>query len=105
MEIKEAIRLIEPALSVKARHAQWADLGCGSGTFTIALSHLLGADSKIYAVDKQSQNIHSPNGVEIEFVKADFSNETLPISNLQGIMMANSLHYVKDKSSLIERIK
>ncbi|MEO7990928.1 MAG: methyltransferase domain-containing protein [Chryseolinea sp.] len=105
MEIKEAIHLIELALPEKVQHAQWADLGCGSGTFTIALSHLLGKESKIYAVDKQSQSIHSSTDVEIEFIKADFSNDSLPISNLEGILMANALHYIKDKSAFIEKIK
>ena len=80
-------------------------LGCGSGTFTIALSHLLGERSKIYAVDKQMQNIQSSNDVEIEFIRADFSSDILPISNLDGILMANALHYVKDKSTFIDKIK
>ncbi len=105
MEIKDAIHLIELALPEKIHQSQWGDLGCGSGTFTIALSHLLGKASKIYAVDKQSQTIYSPTDVGIEFVKADFSNDTLPISNLDGILMANALHYVKDKSAFVEKIK
>ena len=105
MEIKEAIHLIELALPGKIHQSQWADFGCGSGTFTIALSHLLGEESKIYAVDNQSQVIHSPNDVEIEFVKADFLNDSLPISNLDGILIANALHYVKDKSVFIEKVK
>jgi ubiquinone/menaquinone biosynthesis C-methylase UbiE len=104
MDIKEAVKLIEGALPEKTDHAQWADLGCGSGTFTIALSYLLGEGSTIYAVDKQSQVIQSPNAVEIKFIKADFSAGTLPVSNLHGVLMANSLHYVKDKSVFVEKL-
>jgi len=105
MEIKEAITLIEGALPEKTDRAQWADLGCGSGTFTIALSYLLGDSSIIYAVDKQNQVIHSPTAVQIKFIKADFSVGNLPVSNLHGILMANSLHYIKDQSAFVEKLK
>jgi ubiquinone/menaquinone biosynthesis C-methylase UbiE len=105
MDIKDAIKLIEEALPAKVDHAQWADLGCGSGTFTLALCYLLGENSSIYAVDKQTQRIHSPTDVEIKFIKADFSIGTLPVSNLHGILMANSLHYIKDKSAFVEKLK
>lgn len=105
MEINEAIRLIEPALPVNISHSRWADLGCGNGTFTIALSHLLGEGSIVYAIDKQSQTIHSPTAVEIEFIKRDFITGKLPISNLNGIIMANSLHYVKDQIAFVEKVK
>lgn len=105
MKIEEAVHLIQLALPEKMSQSQWADLGCGSGTFTMALSHLLGKESKIYAVDKQSQSIHSVNDVEIEFLKANFSNDTLPFSNLDGILMANALHYINDKSAFVEKIK
>jgi ubiquinone/menaquinone biosynthesis C-methylase UbiE len=105
MDIKEAIKLIEGALPAKVDHAQWADLGCGSGTFTMALSYLLGEGSVIYAVDKQSQVIQSPTDVAIKFIKADFSIGTLPASNLHGILMANALHYIQDKSRFVEKLK
>src|SRR6187551_78831 len=104
MDIKEAIKLIEGALPEKVHHAQWADFGCGGGTFTIALSHLLGDESKIYAIDRQNQDIHSLTHAEIKFIKADFSNDPLPLSNLDGILMANSLHYIKDKNVLVRKI-
>ncbi len=105
MEINEAIGLIEPALPAKISHSRWADLGCGNGIFTIALSHLLGNGSKIHAIDKQSQRIHSPTDVEIEFIKADFITDTLPISNMHGVLMANSLHYIKDQMVFVKKIK
>lgn len=105
MEIKEAIKLIEAGLPPKTDSVRWADLGCGSGTFTIALSYLLGDNSLIYAIDKQEQVIHSPATVEIQFIKADFSTGMLPVSNLQGILMANALHYIKDQSACVEKLK
>ena len=107
MEIADAIALIKPAFSHKIQSSIWADLGCGTGTFTAALAYLLGDGSKIYAVDRDSQRIKSPteSGAEIEFVKLNFVDDTLPFQNLDGILMANSLHFVKDKPEFIERIK
>ena len=35
----------------------------------------------------------------------DFEKTTLPFENLDGILMANSLHYVKDKIMFIEKLK
>jgi ubiquinone/menaquinone biosynthesis C-methylase UbiE len=107
MKIAEAAALIEDGLQSKIPNATWADLGCGSGTFTKALSLLLGDGSKIYAVDKESYRIQSPEAstTEIEFVKMDFMSDELPFSNLDGILMANSLHYVKAKTQFIEHVK
>ena len=104
MELNAAIQLIEKAVPYKVDNSQWADLGCGAGTFTIALSYLLGSGSRIFAIDKKRQSITSPNDVEIEFFQDDFLNTILPFSNLQGIMMANSFHYIKNKLLLVEKL-
>jgi hypothetical protein len=50
----EAITLIDnPYLRQIIRPTRWADLGCGSGTFTLALADLLVPGSSIEAVDLQ----------------------------------------------------
>jgi SAM-dependent methyltransferase len=41
--------------------------------------------------------------VIIEKQKMDFEKETLQIKNFDGILMANSLHYIKDKKSFIQK--
>ena len=106
MQVSEGIRLIEAGFREKIAHSVWADLGCGNGLFAKALASLLGNGSKIYAVDKVQQSLESSfNNVAIEFVKADLVNEPLPFTNLDGVLMANSLHYIKDKSSFLEKLK
>lgn len=106
MKTTEAIELIESGLQSKITNATWADLGCGNGTFTKALAILLGDGSKIYAVDKEKQQIKSdkPNSAAIEFIKLNFITDLLPFSNLDGILMANALHYVKDKLTFIQDV-
>jgi ubiquinone/menaquinone biosynthesis C-methylase UbiE len=107
MEVTDAAALIEPAFRDKREGSVWADLGSGSGTFTKALSLLLGKTSQIIAVDKERQRIEptAPNQAVIEFVKLDFVVDTFPFRQIDGILMANSLHFVKDKPTFINRVK
>jgi ubiquinone/menaquinone biosynthesis C-methylase UbiE len=107
MEVTEAVALIESGFQDRTRKESWADLGCGSGTFTKALAALLQEGSKIYAVDKESQHfsIQKAPTAAIEFLKLDFMSDTLPFADLDGILMANALHYVKDKPAFIEKLK
>ncbi|MBX2816238.1 MAG: class I SAM-dependent methyltransferase [Saprospiraceae bacterium] len=81
----------------------WLDLGCGSGKFTAALAGLLPAGSTVIGVDQHVQEIPNDGskGVDIQFLQLDM----LDIPNLprpvQGILMANSLHYIEHKSAYI----
>lgn len=87
---------------------QWADLGCGNGTFTLALATLMQPESIIYAIDSNASSLKqipsSYHSIKIEKQKIDFVNENLNLKNLDGILMANSLHYVKDKKSLLKKL-
>lgn len=106
MNHSEVLHLIGNGVIQSALPETWADLGCGSGTFTLALADLLAAGSKIIGIDNSMQNLpKSVNNVEIRFQKADFENDELLLPPLDGIMMANSLHYVKDKISFIRKIE
>ena len=105
MEHSEAVNLIRDGIeSPTIQH--WADLGCGSGTFTTALASLLPAKSKIIAVDKDWQRITpNINNVDIEFIQQDFINDKIAFNNIDGVLMANSLHYVRDISALLKKLE
>jgi ubiquinone/menaquinone biosynthesis C-methylase UbiE len=106
MKLIEATDLIRPGIVGNVAGQRWADLGCGAGLFTKALATLLGRGSHIYAVDIEEQYIENEEGLAaIEFIKRDFVHHTLPFYSLNGILMANSLHYVKDKHSFIKNLK
>ena len=89
----------------------WADLGSGSGAFTLALADLLGASGHIYSVDKERRVLREQEqtmrslfpSVAVEFLVADFT-QRLDLPPLDGIVMANSLHYVRDKGAMLQRI-
>lgn len=105
MEIAQATDLIRKG--IKGNESEtWADLGCGAGTFTYALADLLTKESCIYAVDAYMQNLDaSRNGIKIFFTKADFEKDDLQLPKLNGIMMANALHFIKEKPALLSRLE
>lgn len=108
MELHEGVTLIQHE-SLRANGPQvWADLGCGAGFFTEALATLLPQDSTIYAVDKSfalpARSV-TPNGVAIQPLQLDFVCNDLPFAPLDGILMANSLHYVKEQLAFIRKAR
>lgn len=105
MQQAEATALIQQG--IKSNLPQhWADLGCGSGTFTVALATLLPPESHITAIDKTNQHLPAlGNCIKIDFSKTDFVNEPIIISPLDGILMANSLHFVANKTKLINQLE
>jgi ubiquinone/menaquinone biosynthesis C-methylase UbiE len=106
MTNKEAVGLINGGV-LGGKPQKWADLGCGSGTFTEALAAILPSGSSIVAVDKSLQHLEKTMGnhVSVDFIQADFERTDLSLSGLDGILLANSLHYVKDKNALIQRLE
>ncbi len=102
---------------IPASGGVWADLGAGSGAFTLALADLLGASATIYAVDRDAGALNSLRramqrhfpATELHTLVADFTQplDTSPHSlpPLDGIVMANSLHYVRDKIPTLRRIR
>lgn len=107
MDIRDAITLIKHTEATPVTQSVWADLGCGSGLFTYALAHLLAPGSTIYAWDKGNTSLSPlphPQLINIKPGRLDFLKSELPVSGLDGILMANSLHYVPDKPAFLERV-
>lgn len=108
MQLSQAVSLLKTGHLSYSTHQTWADLGCGTGTFTLALAALLQAPGIIHAVDKDEAALHKipnqQNQITIEKQRGDFIKDNLKFENLDGILMANALHYVKDKAALIEKL-
>jgi SAM-dependent methyltransferase len=104
LEIQDAIDLIR--FPVNKDVQTWADLGCGSGLFTKALAELLPQGSTIHAVDVNAKAIQKIpeeyKGVRIKKFLMDFSSGAFPFHRMDGILMANSLHYVREKEQLLK---
>jgi SAM-dependent methyltransferase len=94
---------------VTERGGRWAELGAGEGNFTRALADLLGPGAHITAGDRDARALRtlangSFDGVEVETRVGDFTRP-LGLSELDGIVMANSLHFVRDKAPVVESVR
>jgi ubiquinone/menaquinone biosynthesis C-methylase UbiE len=89
----------------------WADFGSGRGAFTEVLLGLLPKDSRIFSIDanasalaEQRKNFNRKySGCQIEYLKADFT-KPLPLPPLSGIVMANALHFQKNKINILKML-
>ena len=91
----------------------WADFGAGSGAFTLALRELIGPHAEIYAVDKdrralsELEKVHREKFTTAQNVhpmRADFTG-ALSLPPLDGIVMANSLHYSRDREKILRHVR
>ncbi len=107
--IQKAIALLRPG--IPGPGGVWADIGCGDGIFTSALYALIQPDGEIYAVDRDPFALNAlahnffesyPDAV-LHPVRADFTRE-LSLPTLDGMVMANSLHFVEDKAPVLTRL-
>ena len=113
MNSSDAIEMIRDAVGVSV--GVWADLGAGTGTFTRALTELLGAGSTVYAVDAEARAVRAlrelsssrSGNVTVIAVHADFTRPLeLPglvhgDAQLDGILLANALHFVRDAERVL----
>jgi ubiquinone/menaquinone biosynthesis C-methylase UbiE len=90
----------------------WADLGAGSGAFTRALAELMGTQGQIIAIDQDKSALntnaaqtraHFPD-VQVEYRAANFT-QPLDLPLLDGVVMANSLHFQRRKEPVIEAVR
>ena len=108
MNTSDAASLIEGAIPRTAK--TWADVGAGDGAFTRALVQLLGRDARIYAVDRDTRALASlqrwaaRDGANVITLVADFTRRFELPEPLDGLLMANALHFVRDADVVLGRL-
>jgi ubiquinone/menaquinone biosynthesis C-methylase UbiE len=108
MKISQATALIRAPLIEWSQPQSWCDLGCGSGTFTTALAQLLAPGSTIHAVDLDQRALEripdQYDGVEIRKILGDLRSPSLRLPSVDGILMANSLHFIHEQHLFLRRL-
>jgi len=111
MDHHDHVNLLRPANLIQS--GVYADFGAGSGAFTLALRELVGLDATIYAVDKDRTSLNHLDSAHrarfnttrnLTLLSNDFSRP-LDLHPLDGIVMANSLHFFKDKEKILRHVQ
>ena len=111
MDHTDHVDLLRPANLPQG--GTYADFGAGGGAFTLALRELIGLDATIYAVDNDRASLNElkanhksrfNTNSNLILLKDDF---TLPLTipALDGIVMANSLHFFRDKENVLRHVR
>ncbi len=110
MDHHDHVRLIRDG--VAGAGPNWAELGSGEGAFTLALADLLGSAGRIVSVDRDGNALNRQwralqdrfPTAEIEQRTADFT-QPLGLTELDGIVMANALHFVRDQPAVLTLVR
>jgi ubiquinone/menaquinone biosynthesis C-methylase UbiE len=110
MTHEEHVHLIKKAITTKG--GTWADFGSGDGAFTLALADLAGPEVSIFSLDKDKSRLETQEKAfetmfpqaHIRFLATDFTMH-VELPPLDGIVMANSLHYVEEQVVFLTKIR
>ena len=92
----------------------WGEFGSGRGAFTRALAELIGPGGEIYSLDRdknalrsQAQAVEARCGErspKMHYLNHDYTRP-LDLPPLDGVLMANALHFQRDKNPVLKLIR
>ncbi len=89
---------------------QLADIGCGSGFFTVAAARLL-PDTRIFAVDRQqdmldfvASRVRDAGLLNVETVPADATGLPFADGDLDAVLMANVFHDIPERDATLSEV-
>jgi len=108
MNHDDHVRLIRSG--VEGAGPGWLELGAGEGAFTLALADVLGTAGEIVAIDRDGGALRRLAdelsrrfpGSSLHTVVGDFRDE-LTEGPFDGLLAANSLHFVTDPADVLRR--
>jgi len=110
MEHEDHVALIRAG--VEGAGSRWLELGAGTGEFTLALADVLAADGDIVALDLDAGALRQLEGrlarrfpsTRVRTVVGDL-RARLPEGPFDGVLAANSLHFVADVAPVLRAIR
>ncbi|MFW6097963.1 MAG: class I SAM-dependent methyltransferase [Chloroflexota bacterium] len=89
----------------------WADFGSGTGAFSLALAELIGSQATLYAIDRDKGTLRRQEeamrrrfpALQVHYLAADYTRP-LDLPPLDGVVMANALHFQRHKDGAVQRI-
>ncbi|MGA9673540.1 MAG: methyltransferase domain-containing protein [Terracidiphilus sp.] len=85
-----------------------ADVGAGTGYFTLPLSSAVGAAGKVYAIDGQSEmlawiklKLERAEFPNVELTHAEAEHTGLPASSCDLFFLANLWHEIEDRAAVL----
>jgi ubiquinone/menaquinone biosynthesis C-methylase UbiE len=111
MNHRDHVALIQDG--VAGAGPSWLELGGGDGAFTLALADVLAGTARITGVDRDARALaHAAReatsrfpGTRLDARPGDFTDLTaLPTGPFDGVLAANSLHFVPDRTELLAAI-
>lgn len=107
MNDRDALDLLRAAVPA-ADGEVWADLGAGDGVFSRALATLIGPAGRVIAVDTDARalaSIRPPFGAAARITTmAGDVTRPLELPPLDGVVMANVLHFIRDAAGMLARV-
>jgi ubiquinone/menaquinone biosynthesis C-methylase UbiE len=86
-----------------------ADLGAGSGAFSIPLARAVGPSGKVYAVeidqelvDYIAEKAKTQNAANVRTVLGKFGDPSLPAADVDLAFMHDVLHHIKDRPGYLK---
>ncbi|HHX64259.1 MAG TPA: methyltransferase domain-containing protein [Chloroflexi bacterium] len=112
MKHEDHVRLLREGIEAPDPDGVWADFGSGQGAFTLALADLLGPGATIYSIDRDARALDDQRALmrsrfpdtTVHYIVANFIHP-LDLPPLDGIIMANALHFVRDKDETVRLLR
>ncbi len=89
-----------------------ADLGAGSGYFTVHLARAVGPSGRVYAVDVDAEMNEyleerlAEEGIEnVEVVLGEFEDPLLPDGQIDLLFTSNTYHHLQDRPAYFRRVR
>jgi arsenite methyltransferase len=109
-EYQEKEKILE-ALELKEGQVV-ADIGAGSGYFTIPVAHAVGPSGKVLAIeifqqmlDYIERRLEAEQLENVELVKVERDDPMLPPGGVDLILMVDVFHYIEDRTAYAARLR